>query len=162
MSKPPEFEAYTPEELEQEKSRIISDAELLKKGARYVQDLGTDKPRLEITKQQLDEIKQRKGERKEIKTKSGKALVALILSEDWKAYGMIADPEVDIDATDDDETTPLMAAIKTGSFTLVRDVLKRKPDVNAVDRFGNTALYYAIKSKDAHFISLLRRHGAKQ
>lgn len=61
-----------------------------------------------------------------------------------------------------DKETPLHLAARTGQTEAMNILLNTKRfDINAVNRFGMTPLYEAIRNKERNTIWLLLRHGAR-
>src|SRR5438067_13335516 len=56
---------------------------------------------------------------------------------------------------------PLIEAAKNGDRAAIRDLLRRRIDVNLAARDGATALHWAAQSDDAEAADLLIRAGAK-
>jgi ankyrin repeat protein len=50
-----------------------------------------------------------------------------------------------------DGRTVLMNAVRSGTLTLVKSILERKPNVNAGEEFGWTALHFAAEPYDTRF-----------
>lgn len=57
-------------------------------------------------------------------------------------------------------STPLMSAVRNGSFENARLLLRKGADSKARDNSGRTALWYAATSENTGFITLLREYGA--
>lgn len=51
--------------------------------------------------------------------------------------------------------TALMASVVKGNVEMVKKLIQHKADVNAVDKMGNPALYYAIIFKNYEILKLL-------
>ena len=50
----------------------------------------------------------------------------------------------DLNATDEEENTPLIKAVVRGNEGIIKILLKEKPDINVHNMFGETALYKAV------------------
>jgi ankyrin repeat protein len=58
-------------------------------------------------------------------------------------------------------TNPLIDAVKRGDRDAVRELLRSKPDVNAAQADGTTALHWAVRANDIELVGMLLRAGAK-
>ena len=56
--------------------------------------------------------------------------------------------------------TPLIDAVKAGSAAAVRTVLTKRPDVNATQPDGTTALHWAANGDAPEIVQMLVRAGA--
>lgn len=65
-----------------------------------------------------------------------------------------------IDCKSNHQVPPLMLASRKGSVDIVKLFLKHHADINLKDFEGQTALYYAIKSRKKKLVDLLLRNGA--
>ena len=61
----------------------------------------------------------------------------------------------DVDARTNEECTPLMKASLNGHYNVVECLVKHGADVKLQDKNGDTALHYAIRSKDIHVVRQL-------
>lgn len=59
------------------------------------------------------------------------------------------------------QRTPLHFAAEHGAIALVRALLRRKPNVNAMDKAGETPLFYAARGDSVPVLQLLVEAGAK-
>ena len=66
-----------------------------------------------------------------------------------------------VNAFNDDEHTPLMNAVQRGSLECVHMLINNKAKVHAKDKFGCTALQYAIMNGNEAIAELLLRSGAE-
>jgi ankyrin repeat protein len=55
----------------------------------------------------------------------------------------------------------LVDAVKRGDREVVRELLRGKPDVNAAQADGTTALHWAVRANDVELVAMLLRAGAK-
>ena len=67
----------------------------------------------------------------------------------------------DINARNQDGSTPLLVASFHGALEVVRRLLERGADVEARRNDGKTALQLAVENGDDNVVELLREHGAK-
>ncbi|MEM4360165.1 MAG: ankyrin repeat domain-containing protein [Candidatus Bilamarchaeaceae archaeon] len=54
--------------------------------------------------------------------------------------------------------TPLISAAKTGNTETVRTLIKAGTNVNAVNKYGNTALMYATENGHPEIAEILKQH----
>lgn len=59
----------------------------------------------------------------------------------------------------DDGITPLMAACEIAHSPIIRILLADRAEVNAIDKNGDTALIYAIRSRSLHAVKTLCEEG---
>ncbi|MCX5922840.1 MAG: ankyrin repeat domain-containing protein [Candidatus Dependentiae bacterium] len=69
---------------------------------------------------------------------------------------------VNINARDIKRRTPLMTAASEGNYPVVEALLKHKPDLDAQDDDGDTALHKAARKPCISSLELLLKHGARQ
>jgi ankyrin repeat protein len=68
---------------------------------------------------------------------------------------------VEIDAKDNDGTTPLQYAIFNGLYNIAVVLLKNGANPNAVDIKGRTSLHYAVFQDKIPYFELLFHYGSK-
>lgn len=69
--------------------------------------------------------------------------------------------EIDINKeTGPNQLSPLKLAVLTATKDVVREVLKQKPDLDQKDDEGNTALHYAVLTKNYDKVIMLKEAGA--
>ena len=61
---------------------------------------------------------------------------------------------------EDNNFTPLIYAVKSGSARNVELLLKKGADVNAIDSLRDTALIYAVKSKNTDIVRVILEEGS--
>jgi TonB family protein len=61
---------------------------------------------------------------------------------------------------DEPSVTPLMRAVRDGESKAFKSLLKQRPDLNAKDSLGWTALYYAATRNDFNMVKALVERGA--
>jgi ankyrin repeat protein len=87
-------------------------------------------------------------------------MFAITWYNDTEAAALFKKHGADIDDNSIGET-PFMGAFNWRRFDIAAWFLNNGADVNATDKHGNTALYYAVKKKyDNQQIELLLKHGA--
>jgi ankyrin repeat protein len=74
-----------------------------------------------------------------------------------KCVGLLLEGGASVRAADENGKTALMWAVEeTADRAVVAEILKRKPDLDAHDKFGNTALHYcAARTRDAHLTHVI-------
>ena len=72
----------------------------------------------------------------------------------------LANEGADFDIVDELGMSPLMKAALQNDITLVSFLLKHTSNINAEDKMGNSALYYATKNNNIDIVKLLCENGA--
>jgi len=75
------------------------------------------------------------------------------------AASLIKTVGVDINASNVEGTTALMAAVEIGSIDMVKLLLGFKPDTSKTNIHGQTAFDLALEKNDAALVKLLKRVG---
>ena len=75
------------------------------------------------------------------------------------AASLIKTVGVDINASNVEGTTALMAAVEIGSIDMVKLLLGLKPDTSKTNIHGQTAFDLALEKNDAALVKLLKRVG---
>ena len=75
---------------------------------------------------------------------------------------LFADQQLDVNMTDENGTTLLMAAVKSQKEEFIMAVASRHPNLEASDKSGETALSYAVKNKNTFITTFLMGIGAKK
>lgn len=65
-----------------------------------------------------------------------------------------------IDAKDANQETPLIKAVKNASLLVIYRLAQMTKEINAVDSFGRTALWYAVQTLNKNSVDILLNHGA--
>ena len=91
-------------------------------------------------------------------------LVALCASDDAtpEAIQEFLDLQVDLNTKDKDENTPLLLCVKRGDIASAKLLIENGGDVDARNKDGLAALYYARKGKQKELEGVLIRAGAKE
>ena len=91
-------------------------------------------------------------------------LVALCASDDAtpEAIQEFLDLQVDLNTKDKDENTPLLLCVKRGDIASAKLLIENGGDVDARNKDGLAALYYARKGKQKELEGVLIRGGAKE
>ena len=91
-------------------------------------------------------------------------LVELCASDDAtpEAIQEFLDLQVDLNTKDKDENTPLLLCVKRGDIASAKLLIENGGDVDAQDKDGLAALYYARKGKQRELEGVLVRAGAKE
>ncbi len=66
---------------------------------------------------------------------------------------------INVNWANNDGITPLMAACGIAHSPIIRALLAARAEVNSIDRMGDTALIYAIRSKSLHAVKTLCEEG---
>jgi len=77
-----------------------------------------------------------------------------------KCFDALLSTGADIDAKDNEGSTPLMYAVKRDNPFVARLLLKNKANVSVVNYYGETALHLACSCGPGESVELLLRHGA--
>ena len=75
---------------------------------------------------------------------------------------LLNSPGVNVDARDENGSTPLIEAARNGHDGVVEALLIARADVKAKDKQGKTALMYASEGGHTASVGLLRRAGATE
>ena len=78
---------------------------------------------------------------------------------DW--VSCLASTDVELNACDDEFTTPLQIAVEKGSSELVQILVAAGVDVNVLDGFGKSPLDIALSNDDAEVVAILVDAGAE-
>jgi ankyrin repeat protein len=91
-------------------------------------------------------------------------LVELCASDDAtpEAIQEFLDLQVDLNTKDKDENTPLLLCVKRGDIVSAKLLIENGGDVDARNKDGLAALYYARKGKQKELEGVLIRAGAKE
>ena len=91
-------------------------------------------------------------------------LVELCASDDAtpEAIQEFLDLQVDLNTKDKDENTPLLLCVKRGDIASAKLLIENGGDVDARNKDGLAALYYARKGKQKELEGVLIRGGAKE
>ena len=87
-------------------------------------------------------------------------VMASYLGLEYVVKRMVLDENVDIEARDKDNRTPLWYASRNGHEKVVQLLLKNGADVEAKDDYGRTPLWYASGSGHEKVVQLLLENGA--
>lgn len=82
-------------------------------------------------------------------------LVSAALERDWVTFRRLLRAGASPDLADDEGTTPLMVAAKTGNVDILRDLVGIVTSVDATDRSGRSALHYAIEGRQNDAVDFL-------
>ncbi len=76
---------------------------------------------------------------------------------------LLLDHGADVNATDGamGDSTALILAVQNGNSAMVKAVLEKHPDLTPKDRFGKSALDYAIEENEQWAIDMLRQAGER-
>jgi ankyrin repeat protein len=75
---------------------------------------------------------------------------------------LLNSPGVNVNARDENESTPLIEAARNGHDEVVEALLIARADVRAKDKQGKTALMYASEGGHTESVGLLRQAGATE
>jgi ankyrin repeat protein len=90
---------------------------------------------------------------------AGELLVSAVRNTEIVRF--LLDQRIDVNARGrSGDSTPLIFAVSSGSLDSAKLLLSRGAEVNATDRNGRTALWYAARTENTGFISALAQHGA--
>lgn len=155
---------FKPEEIaEFDKSRVLNDAELLKKGANFkVSPEG--RSQLILTEAQVDKSQKDRPESHETKERklgNPESLIEAIKDHDVVTFTQLED-KVDLNATGSlSKLTPLIVAIQEKDAVIFGLLISdKRVDINARDSEGRTPLQHAIKTKNLAAKVLLLSKGA--
>lgn len=76
-----------------------------------------------------------------------------------KIYNELKDKDIDINAKDIENKSPLHHAIINRFTFLTENIIANKVDVNSIDIYGNSYLHYAAINGDHHAIKILFEQG---
>jgi ankyrin repeat protein len=82
-------------------------------------------------------------------------ILAAALQEDWETVRRLLDEGASVDLADDYKLTPLIVAAMQGKIDMMREFIGRARNLEATDRDGRSALYYAIASRKTEAVNLL-------
>src|ERR1700730_2795711 len=82
-------------------------------------------------------------------------ILAAALQEDWATAPRLLDEGASVDLADDYKLTPLIVAAMQGKIDMMREFIGRARNLEATDRDGRSALYYAIASRKTEAVNLL-------
>jgi uncharacterized protein len=103
-----------------------------------------------------------KGADPNVRNKTGYAAL-MYASDDADICKILLDKGANVDIRGvDDDVTPLIKASVEGQYRVVEELLKRKADVNARDKDGNSALHWALKFSHHRVAQLLKDHGGTE
>eukprot|EP00736_Rhodelphis_marinus_P000474 Rmarinus@m.17359 len=71
-------------------------------------------------------------------------------------------PTADVNLAGPENVTPLMQCVKEDYFEVVEAIMERKPNVDARDKEGNTALHYGCVVSNPYVVWFLLNKGANK
>jgi ankyrin repeat protein len=94
-------------------------------------------------------------------------ILAAALDQDWETVRRLLKAGACVDLADENGTTPLMAAAKSGKIDILREFIGLVTSVDVADRSGRSALHHAIAARKTEtvefllpFVPDLGRHGS--
>ncbi len=87
-------------------------------------------------------------------------VLAMAKKEDTALFAKMLHRGIDINAQNDDGTTALMLAVRTGKVELTKALLAAGAKPNMVEATGKTALHYAAETENKDMMSALLAHKA--
>jgi ankyrin repeat protein len=82
-------------------------------------------------------------------------ILAAALQQDWATVRRLLDAGASVDLADQYKLTPLMIAAMEGKIDMIHEFIGRALNLEATDRVGRSALYYAIASRKTEAVNLL-------
>jgi ankyrin repeat protein/uncharacterized protein YecT (DUF1311 family) len=96
----------------------------------------------------------------DVRSRGATYLAMVAVNGPLGTVGILLDAGIDINGTNDDKETALMAAVRAERQDGVQLLLDHGADANVQNRIGRTALHLAVEAGNVEMVKLLLAHGA--